>query len=65
MSVDILMQALDYIEEHISKKIMVQDVADSCFISLSGLQKTFKYVFHISIHEYIIRRRFSCAVAIF
>ncbi|MGN1205323.1 MAG: helix-turn-helix domain-containing protein [Lachnospiraceae bacterium] len=61
MSVDILMQALDYIEEHISKKIMVQDVADSCFISLSGLQKTFKYVFHISIHEYIIRRRFSCA----
>lgn len=56
-----LMSALDYIEKNIASEMHVQDIADSCFVSLSALQKTFKYVFHISINEYIIRRRFSCA----
>ncbi len=58
---DILLDALDYIEDNIVGEISVQNVADSCYVSVSGLQKTFSYVFHMSVKEYIIRRRFSCA----
>lgn len=61
MRVEDLMLALDYIEEHIKGEIFVQDIADYCYSSLSGLQKTFKYVFHLSINEYILRRKFTCA----
>lgn len=57
----LLIDALEYIEEHIADEMMIQDIADSCFVSLSGLQKTFKYVFHLSINEYILRRKFTCA----
>ncbi len=61
MRVEDLLLALDYIEEHLKGELFVQDIADYCCSSLSGLQKTFKYVFHLSINEYILRRRFSCA----
>ena len=60
-SADVLLDALDFIEENIAGEIVIQDVADKCFVSASSLQKTFKYVFHLSVKEYIIRRRFSCA----
>ncbi len=61
MKVDDLFLALDYIEEHIKGEIFVQNIADYCYSSLSGLQKTFKYVFRSSIKEYILKRKFSCA----
>ncbi|MCQ2513331.1 MAG: AraC family transcriptional regulator [Lachnospiraceae bacterium] len=61
MQIEELIVALDYIEDHISGEISVQDIADNSYVSLSSLQKTFKYVFNISINDYIIRRRFSCA----
>ncbi len=61
MQVEELIQALDYIEANIKGEIFIQDIADYCYSSLSGLQKTFKYVFHLSINEYILRRKFSCA----
>lgn len=61
MLVDELLRALDYIEEHMTGDMKVQDVADNGFVSLSSLQKTFKYAFNISINEYIIRRKFTCA----
>lgn len=60
-SANVLMQALEYIEENIAGEIMMQDLADYCYVSVSSLQKTFKYVFHIPVKEYILRRRFSCA----
>lgn len=63
MKVEELISALDYIEDNISGEIHVQEIADFCYVSLSALQKTFKYVFHISINDYILRRRFSCAAA--
>jgi len=56
-----LLAALDYIEKNIAGNITVDDVAEHLYVSVSGLQKTFKYVFHIYVKEYIIRRRFSCA----
>lgn len=61
MRVEDLFSALDYIEEHIKGEIFIQDIADHCYSSLSGLQKTFKYVFRVSINDYILKRRFSCA----
>lgn len=63
MKVEELIRALDYIEEHISGEIRVQEIADYCYVSLSALQKAFKYAFSISINDYILRRRFSCAAA--
>lgn len=61
MLVEELVNALEYIEDHMTGEMHIQDIADSCYVSLSALQKTFKYAFHISVNEYIIRRRFSCA----
>lgn len=58
---EVLINALEYIEEHIAGDIMLQELADYCYVSVSSLQKTFKYVFRVSVKEYILRRRFSCA----
>lgn len=58
---EVLMKALEYIENNIASEIAVTDIADHCFVSTSQLQKTFRYVFHLSVKEYMIRRRFSCA----
>lgn len=58
---EVLIRALDYIEENIAGDIMIPELADACFVSVSSLQKTFKYVFRVPIKEYILRRRFSCA----
>lgn len=61
MTVEELIRVLDYIEDNIASDIRVSKIADHCYVSLSGLQKSFKYAFHVSINEYILRRRFSCA----
>ncbi len=58
---EVLINALDYIEENIASDIMISAIADECFVSVSNLQKTFKYAFGVSVKEYILRRRFSCA----
>ena len=58
---DMLIAALDYIENNLAGNITVEDVAEHLYVSVSGLQKTFNYVFHMYVKEYIIRRRFSCA----
>lgn len=63
MKVEELISALDYIEDNISGEMHVKEIADYCYVSLSALQKAFKYAFHISINDYILRRRFSCAAA--
>lgn len=58
---EVLVCALDYIEENIASDIMIPELAEACYVSVSGLQKTFKYAFRLSIKEYILRRRFTCA----
>ncbi len=59
--VEMLMEVLDYIENNIAGDITVEDVANHSYVSISSLQKTFKYVFHMSVKEYLLRRRFTCA----
>lgn len=57
----ILTDAVNYIEDHICEDISCQMVADFCFVSLSSLQKLFRYALHKSLKDYITRRRICCA----
>lgn len=56
-----LTEAVEYIEAHMKTEFSSEDVARNCYISLSGLQKLFRYAFHISLKDYIIRRRMCLA----
>lgn len=49
--------SLSYIEEHLCDEMKTADIAKICACSKSTLEKMFHYVYHISVHEYIIRRR--------
>lgn len=58
---ELLSAALRYIEHSLGESISQEQCARAACCSLSGLQKTFRRVFHISVEEYIRRRRLSCA----
>ena len=60
-SVEVLLEVLEYIEKNIAGDISVDDIARDCYISVSSLQKKFKYVFNMTVKDYILRRRFTCA----
>jgi len=53
--------ALDYIEEHLTEEFSQEDIAAKCFCSLSSLQKTWKICTHMSIKEYVSKRRVTMA----
>ena len=57
----VLMTALEYIEVHLGDEIKTEDIASACFCSKSTLEKLFRNVYNISVHEYIIRRRMMLA----
>lgn len=59
--VELLSEALDYIENNIYEDITADDVAKACYCSKSYLQKIFRYVNYCSIKEYIIKRRLTKA----
>lgn len=61
MRAEELMRALDHIEEQLEGEIRVPEIAGFCYVSVSSLQKSFRYAFGISISDYILRRRFSRA----
>ncbi len=56
-NMELLTNALTYIENHLDKDIKTQDVADACFCSKSTLEKLFRCVNNISVRDYLIRRR--------
>ncbi len=56
-----LTNALEYIEANLCEEITQDDCARAACCSLSGLQKMFRYVFHMSIGDYVTRRRLSKA----
>lgn len=60
-NMELLLLSLDYIEKHLCDNIRTEDVAAACFCSKSTLEKLFRYVNDISVHEYIIRRRMMMA----
>ncbi|MCM1044251.1 MAG: helix-turn-helix domain-containing protein [Candidatus Gastranaerophilales bacterium] len=60
-NIEILVMALAYIEDHLCDEIKTEDVAAVCFCSKSTLEKLFRGVHNISVHEYIVRRRMMLA----
>ena len=60
-NIELLVLALEYIEVHLCDEIKTEDIAAFCFCSKSTLEKLFRGVHDISVHEYIVRRRMMLA----
>lgn len=58
---ELLVDALEYMEKHLKDNITTEDVAAACYCSRSTLEKLFRYVNHMSIREYLMRRRLTRA----
>ena len=58
---EILARAFEYIEDNLQAEIKTQDVADACYCSKSVLEKIFRCVNNIGVHEYVVRRRMMLA----
>ena len=56
-NMELLATALEYVENHLEKDIRTEDVAQACFCSKSTLEKLFRCVMNISVHDYMVRRR--------
>lgn len=57
----ILASALEYMEANLAGDIKTEDVAAACFCSKSTLEKLFYRMNHITVREYIIKRRMMIA----
>lgn len=57
----IFVSALDFIEAHLMDDFSQEEIARACYCSLSSLQKTWRYVTHMSVKEYISKRRMTLA----
>lgn len=51
--------ALEYIEQHILENCTQEEIAKAAYVSLSSLQKLFRYAFDHSINEYITKRKMT------
>lgn len=56
-SVELLENALTYMEEHLDSEIKTEDVARACYCSKSTLEKLFRCVNNVTVREYLVRRR--------
>lgn len=56
-SLILLTEALEYVEAHIGDEIRTEDIAKACHCSKSTLEKMFRCVNGISVHDYLVRRR--------
>lgn len=56
-----LVCAVEFIEQRLHQGISVSDVARASFLSLSHLQSMFSRTFHISVGEYIAKRKLCLA----
>ncbi|MDO5399646.1 MAG: helix-turn-helix domain-containing protein [Eubacteriales bacterium] len=53
--------ALEYIEQHILDSCTQEEIARAACVSLSSLQKLFRYVFNHSVGEHITKRKMTLA----
>lgn len=60
-SFGIFVSALEYIENNLCSDFSQDDIAAACYCSLSKLQKLWKYCAHMSIKEYITKRKITLA----
>lgn len=59
----IFASALDFIENNLCSEFTQEQIAASCYCSLSALQKLWRYSTHTSLKEYISKRRLTNAGA--
>ena len=57
----VLTESINFIEDNLCEPITREDIAAHCYVSLSKLEKLFRYALHISIKDYISRRRMTQA----
>lgn len=60
-NIEILANAISFIEDNLHNDIKTQDVAEACYCSKSVLEKIFKCIGKHSVHEYIMKRRMTIA----
>ena len=60
-NIQLLIEALEYIEDYLTEPIKTEIIADKLHCSKSTIEKLFRYINNISIRDYIIRRRMSKA----
>ena len=60
-NIQLLVEALEYIEDNLTESIKTENIADQLHCSKSTIEKLFRYINNISIRDYIIRRRMSKA----
>lgn len=59
--IQILIEALEYIDNNLTESINTEEIANYLYCSKSTIEKLFKYVNNMTIRDYIIRRRMSKA----
>lgn len=57
----ILIRALEFIEQNLSNSTKTEEIAEYCYCSKSSLEKIFRCLNKISVHDYIVRRKMSLA----
>ena len=58
-NIQLLIEAMEYIEDNLSQPLKTDTIADHLHCSKSTIEKLFRYINNISIRDYIIRRRMS------
>ena len=56
-NIGLLVNSPEYIESHLKYNVKTDDIANACYCSRSTPEKLFHYVYHISVHDYIVRRK--------
>lgn len=51
------MQAISFIEEHLSEEIPTEEIARACAASKSSIEKMFRFTALFSVQDYVLRRR--------
>ncbi|MDO4189746.1 MAG: helix-turn-helix domain-containing protein [Lachnospiraceae bacterium] len=59
--IQILIEALEYIDNNLTESINTEDLANHLYCSKSTIEKLFKFINNMTIRDYIIRRRMSKA----
>ena len=57
----ILTESINYIDQNLCEPITRSDIAEHCYISLSSLEKLFRYALDMSVKTYIDKRRMTQA----
>lgn len=60
-NLQLLTEVLEYIELNIQSDIRTEDIAQHCYCSKSTIEKLFRNICHISVHDYIVRRKMVIA----